>query len=192
MDKDSLTTGLTALYIYVIMKPMTSSKDITFNNIKITVHSDGSITKPFYSGTKRTFGSNNNGYKQLRVGSKPHQVHRIIAEAFLPDFLEYPEVDHIDGDKTNNDISNLRMATVVTQNQGYKTKRQGCSSMYRGVALSKRTGRWKAGCMINYKPKHVGYFDSEREAAIARDTFALSQGFQLEGLNFPELFQFKR
>ena len=40
--------------------------------------------------------------------------------------------------------------------------------------------------MVDGKKKNLGSFDDEREAAIARDSYAFSQGFPLEGLNFPE------
>ena len=38
---------------------------------------------------------------------KIYRVHRIVAEAFIPNPNEYPYVNHIDGNKTNNHISNL-------------------------------------------------------------------------------------
>ena len=40
--------------------------------------------------------------------------------------------------------------------------------------------------MIDRKRKSLGYFESERDAAIARDAYVFSQGVPLEGLNFPE------
>ena len=162
------------------------SKQITVNNVDITAHSDGSITKPFYSRTKRTFGSNSLGYKRVRVGDKNYQVHSLVAQAFLSDFNDFPEVDHIDGSTSNNDLSNLRMKTSSGNKWAHKTKSKGCSSQYRGVGWKKANKKWQASCMVNYKLKHLGLFDSERDAAIARDAYAFSQGFELEGLNFPE------
>ena len=164
------------------------SKQITVNNVKVTVNSDGSITKPFYKKrTKRTFGyKDGNGYMLIDIGGKMFHVHRIAAQAFLSDFSDYPSVDHIDGNKTNNDISNLRMATIQFQQMAHLTKRKGSSSQYRGVTWNKRSKKWHARCRFNGKFTHLGSFDDEHEAAVARDKYAFSQGFPLEGLNFPE------
>ena len=164
------------------------SKQLTINGVDIIAHLDGSISKPFRKKrTKRTFGyKDGNGYVMIYIGGKMFHMHRIVAQAFLSDFFDYPSVDHIDGNKTNNDISNLRMATMQFQKMAHLTKREGCSSQYRGVTWNKRRKRWHARCKIDGKFKHVGSFNDELEGAIARDAYAFSQGFPLEGLNFPE------
>jgi len=167
------------------------SKTITINNIEIIVHSDGSISKPDNrfkdKRIQRTFGTEGSqGYIQVKVGGNVCRMNRIIAQAFLPDFNDFPDVDHIDGKRANNDISNLRMRTSSRNKQGYQGKRNGCSSQYRGVNWYKKSEKWHAKCKIDYKTKHIGYFDDERDAAIARDAYAFSQGFPPEGLNFPE------
>ena len=167
------------------------SKQITVNDIEIVVHSDGSISKPNNrfkdKRIQRTFGSKTRlGYMMVWVGDKSGSVHRLIAQAFLPDFNDFPEVDHIDGNGTNNDVSNLRMRTSSKNKQGHLDKPKGCSSQYRGVCWCKRRKKWGASCMIDRKRKSLGYFESERDAAIARDAYVFSQGVPLEGLNFPE------
>jgi len=56
-----------------------------------------------------------NGYEriELKKNKKPKQifVHRLVAMTFLEDYTEDLYVDHKDNNKTNNNLSNLRMAT---------------------------------------------------------------------------------
>lgn len=51
---------------------------------------------------------NNIGYIQLGINGKVTLLHRLVAEAYLENPQNLRDVDHIDGDKTNNNIENLR------------------------------------------------------------------------------------
>lgn len=59
--------------------------------------------------------SSTGGYAQVRIGvqgkGRTLRVHRLVAETFLPNPNAYTEVDHIDRNRTNNRVSNLRWVT---------------------------------------------------------------------------------
>lgn len=50
---------------------------------------------------------------QLRneYGAKNEYIHRLVAKTFIPNPHNLPQVDHIDGDKSNNHVSNLKWVT---------------------------------------------------------------------------------
>ena len=86
---------------------------------------------------------------------KSLKIHRLMAEAFLPDFSEELQVDHIDRDKQNNNLSNLRMVTNA-QNQ-WNQDSKGCSWF-------KPRQKWVAYITKDGKQHHLGYFLKEEDA----------------------------
>ena len=174
-----------------------TSKDITVNGVRVTCYSDGSVDSHGIRGRDRSFGStNSDGYMQKNVNLQKFKVHDLIAGAFLGEKPENYDVDHINGNRADNRPSNLRYVTRSENLRGYQKVRGKCQ--YQGVF--RPTGRKKCRVTINNsvdggitKRYELGYFDSEKEAAIARDTFCFEElGYPLEGLNFPELFVDKK
>lgn len=57
---------------------------------------------------------NNWGYLQVKLGkySKTHPVHRLVAECYIPNPENKPQVNHKDGNKQNNHYSNLEWVTI--------------------------------------------------------------------------------
>lgn len=79
--------------------------------------------------------------------------------------------DHINHDRLDNRRSNLRVATYQ-ENARYRSRPGGRTSRYRGVHFYSRYGKWTAQVKVNGRLKHLGYFATEQEAAMAYDLAA--------------------
>ena len=55
-------------------------------------------------------GLNYKGYLQIKLRGKSYKIHRLVAETFIPNPDNLPQVNHLDGCKTNNAVSNLEWA----------------------------------------------------------------------------------
>ena len=53
-----------------------------------------------------------NGYRQVVIDGKHIMVHRLVASAFIPNPDKKPQVNHKDGNRSNNNVSNLEWVTV--------------------------------------------------------------------------------
>ena len=93
-------------------------------------------------------------------------VHRLVAMSFLEDFSTDLQVDHIDRNRQNNNLSNLRMATK-TQNAFNKEKKKNTTSKYKGVCFVEKRNKWSSQAKMNEKQKWIGYYDTEEDARIA-------------------------
>ena len=104
---------------------------------------------------------------QLSYSTYAHQMAWYLSHDVWPD--KY--VDHIDGDRSNNRLANLRLATPGQNSHNQRKVKSITSSKFKGV---KKVGKkWRA--YINHEGKmlHLGYHLTEEEAAIAYDTKAL-------------------
>lgn len=89
---------------------MNGGKPIAHFERKYDIHPDGRV---WNKGKEcwQTLRENGNGYwiVQLKMNGKAEQllVHRVVALHFLPNPYDHPQVNHIDGDKSNNQLVNL-------------------------------------------------------------------------------------
>jgi len=119
-------------------------------------------------------------YAARRRHDKVITMHR---EIMVP--LDWYVVDHIDGDGLNNRRSNLRICTRQ-QNYCNRAKAPGCSSIYKGVHLHIKTGKYLVSIRFQGERTYLGSFDDEIEAARAYDRKAVELFGQYAWLNFPE------
>lgn len=108
---------------------------------------------------------------------KKYHIHRLIAEHFIPNPDNLPVIDHIDGNRTNNEISNLRWATHQTNSQNRK-KAKNTSSEFKGIGFDKKYNKWVSRISINYKTNFIGIYSTEIEAAFAYNEYLIKHNLE--------------
>lgn len=107
-----------------------------------------------------------NGYKCVSLHKnnkmKTYKIHRLIALHFIPNPDNLPTIDHIDGIKTNNLITNLRWASYTTN----LLNRKNFGKYKRGVYLNKKNNKFFSMyyCLKLKKNIFLGVFQNEDEA----------------------------
>jgi len=98
---------------------------------------------------------------------KSAKIHRLVAEAFIPNLENKECVDHIDRIRNNNNVNNLRWATRSENSINKKIQSNntsGCS----GVSYCNRSKKWIVAIKINKRNKHIGYYNNFDEAVKIR------------------------
>lgn len=125
-------------------------------------NSRGGIAKPGAEAGWRT----NGGYRTVTVRQRDIKAHRLVwlfAHGRWPD----GQIDHINGDRSDNRIENLRDVTPAQNNQNHHGLRPDNTSGVKGVYWDKRRSKWCVQISANRKHIHVGQFDSKEDAAHA-------------------------
>lgn len=103
------------------------------------------------------------GYRVVRVGGNEHRAHRL---AWYMSHGEWPpaDIDHINGDRADNRLSNLRLATRQQNLRNARISSRS-SSGAKGVHPSGRY--WAVALRVDGKKRHVGTFETKELAAEA-------------------------
>ena len=123
------------------------------------------------------------GYFNTRINGNPYQNHRIIYSITNNINLTSDQIiDHIDRDPQNNHPHNLRIVTAI-ENQRNRTKASNKTSIYVGVYFNKNEKTYCSQICVNKKQKHLGSFQSEKDAALAYNNYIISHNLTHFNLN---------
>jgi hypothetical protein len=116
------------------------------------------------------------GYRRFKVGVGQQLAHRVIWK--MVHGQEPIEVDHINGNRSDNRIANLRSVTK-TQNQRNAGKRHDNTSGVVGVYWYPKYGKWlvKIGKRSASRSGHIGYFETKELAIEARRMAEEAHGY---------------
>lgn len=120
---------------------------------------------------KPALACNSHGYLGGRLFDRTVKAHRVAWAIY---YGEWPAqaIDHINGDRSDNRISNLRDVTIAENNRN-ETLRRNNKSGVTGVSWEKLRGKWQA----RIRNKCVGYFDDKNDAIAARKAAEAVYGF---------------
>ena len=115
------------------------------------------VKKGDVAGTK-----NKQGYILLSIAGRRILAHR-VAWLFATGNFPVGNIDHINRDKTDNRISNLREATY-SQNAQNRAKNIRNTSGFKGVTWHKGDKKWQAAITVSRKCIYLGSFDTAEAA----------------------------
>lgn len=150
-------------HLYHLPKPDTSRFNRTFNTR--------------YAG--KTCGyCNDLGYIRMRITRNKkfsryseHSLIFLYHHGYMP-----AEIDHIDGNPSNNNINNLRDVTHQENGKNCSINKDNKSG-FNGVYLCKKSNKWIAYIKVNYIRHHLGTFKEKQDAIEARMKANIEYGF---------------
>ena len=108
---------------------------------------------------RKLFPSPTKGYLHVNLKicgvTKRCSVHRLVAQAFIPNPMNYPEINHMDGDKLNNRVENLEWCTSEMNNA--HAMAAGLNLYGEKVLHSKMTGYGVFQARLMYATTSIGF-----------------------------------
>jgi hypothetical protein len=104
-------------------------------------------------------------YRYIHIDGRLYRAHR-LAWFYTHESWPIHVIDHIDGDGTNNRISNLREATP-SENGANRGMQANNTSGFKGVSFDICSRRWRALITVNGRARFLGHFDDPASAHAA-------------------------
>ena len=150
-------------------------RKISRNN-NYSVNRNGDVRNDTTGQIKKPYVNKDNGYLTVDLyrdnKSMKVTVHRLLAEAFIPNPENKPCIDHKDGDRQNNSLTNLRWATYSENNSRFNTngvRSERIKVTHYTEVRKKRGGGHESWGAVD----RIDYYEKIRDCA---DAFGCSQG----------------
>lgn len=103
------------------------------------------------------------GYRRVMIDNITVMEHRLVW-LYVFGVLPNNDLDHINHQRDDNRLCNLREATRKENMQNMLMRKRQNTSGFTCVSLHRKTGKWRAYIVVDYKQKHLGLFDTPEEA----------------------------
>jgi hypothetical protein len=126
----------------------------------------GNLLKPSIDGK---------GYYVVRLyidnkKAMTNKLHRLLGIHFLPNPNDYLEIDHIDRNKLNNSLDNLKWSN---RNGNLRNRSVYSNNKYKCITWNKRDNVFRVSITINSNQKYIGSFKTEEEAVISFNNYII-------------------
>lgn len=121
-------------------------------------------------GGKKYDNKDRSGYMRVTYRNKQYYIHRIVWKIHQGDIPTSVHIDHINRNKSDNRIENLRIATPKenAKNRNYANGWSSNTSGKTGVQWHKPSQKWWARITVDKKRISLGLYDRIEEAVSAR------------------------
>lgn len=187
MCYDGFIKDLRRGFIMEVWKPVVGFEDYyevsnlgRIRSLDREIYSEKGSFMRFYRGRILKLTDKGNGYLVVNLGrGNRRHVHRVVAEAFLPNNFNLPYINHKDENPKNNEVSNLEWCTAkYNSNYGTAIERQS-----KKVSKPVRATNIKSGEVIEFesmKAAHRMGFDESTIAQCCRGVYIQHKGYVWE------------
>ena len=113
---------------------------------------------------KTALAINDKGYNRIKIGARKVYAHRLVWFWHTGEFPR-AHIDHIDGNRLNNRIENLREASRAINAQNQRGRHSNNTSGFPGVHYVASRGNFMAKISVGGKRIHLGVFQTAEEGA---------------------------
>lgn len=173
-----MSEELTPLLLRKLLIYYPDTGDLVWRHRCSVVHTDDRTRRAFntqFAGKPALTAKTAQGYKNGSIFGKRYLAHRVIW-AMMNGAWPKDQIDHIDGDRANNRLENLRGVSHQENSRNAKLRIDNTSN-HTGVSWEKSRRKWEAYIQVNMRKISLGRFDEFDDAVEARKKAEIKYNF---------------